>query len=385
MKPARWMLLLLPLLMAAFSACAPQGSLPPRTPRPTSSAEESSLSSVRGLEFTTTGDGLDVTTMPGSGVGQGHQDQFIAELAQWGMPLDRKFRVGAKDYTFADFVRHSKARARIGGGQELSWTILILGQYFGTDIEWTNSAGEKLKYADLLRYELEQPMDNAACGGTHRLFDLTWVYHLHRAKGGQKVGIWKEVADKLAYYKELAHKHQNPDGSFSSKYVVEKGFSDNSEIRIATTGHVLEWLSLMLSDRELTAPWMQEAVNVLTRTILEHRSDPIDGGALYHAVHGLRIYRQRVFGKVSPGLMIPLPPREENGSPPANMEDAKSLDKRIEAALNNVGQRDLLTTHAFWTIFHGILGMGPDVTLLDPATGKRVNALDHICNSMAVK
>ena len=30
------------------------------------------------------------------GRAQGHQDQFIAEMAQWGMPKDRKFKVGGR-------------------------------------------------------------------------------------------------------------------------------------------------------------------------------------------------------------------------------------------------------------------------------------------------
>src|SRR5262245_32133745 len=53
------------------------------------------------------------------------------------------------------------------------------------------------------------------------------------------------------------------------------------------------------------------------------------------------------------------------------------LAARIEAAVGNVRSRDLLTTNGFWTVFHGILGLGPDVTLLDPA-GRRVNAVDYV-------
>ena len=129
-------------------------------------------------------------------------------------------------------------------------------------------------------------------------------------KGGQRVGIWKDVADKLDYYKGLAHKYQNPDGAFSSNYVVKPGHSDDGGIRIASTGHVLEWLSLMLPDRELRAPWMQDAANAAALMILRHQSEPIDSGALYHAVHGLRIYRARVFNIPTPHLVIPAPPKD---------------------------------------------------------------------------
>jgi hypothetical protein len=265
---------------------------------------------VRGLEFIPTPDGLDVRTGP-QFVGQGHQDQFVAEMAQWGMPANTRFLVRGKEYTYADFVHHTQARARVTSNQELSWAIVVIGQYVGTDVSWTNAAGEKLRFEDLVRYELDQPIDGAACGGTHRLFGLTWAYHLHLRHGGQTVGVWKDVADKTARYQRLAHTLQNPDGSFSTKYLSGPGNARDGQLRIGTTGHVLEWLALSLPDSELRAPWVQEAASALALMILDNQSLPVEGGALYHAAHGLHIYHDRVFGPNSSGRrepMIPLPP-----------------------------------------------------------------------------
>jgi hypothetical protein len=272
---------------------------------------------VRGLEFIPTPDGLDVRTGP-QFVGQGHQDQFVAEMAQWGLPADTKFMVRGREYTFADFVHHTQARARVTANQELSWAIVVIGQYVGTDIGWTNAAGEKLRFEDLVRYELDQPIDGAACGGTHRLFGLTWAYHLHLRKGGQTTGVWKDVADKTAHYHEVARKLQNSDGSFSTKYLSGPGNARDAQLRIGTTGHVLEWLALSLSDGELRAPWVQEAASALSLMILDNQGMPIEGGALYHAAHGLHIYHDRVFGPSAGerrGPLIPLPP-ETVSKPP---------------------------------------------------------------------
>src|SRR5262249_27398504 len=71
--------------------------------------------SVRGMTFLPTRFGLDVKTAVGEEifVGQGHQDQFVAEMAQWGMAKDRKFVVGKKEYKFEDFVKHSQMRANL--------------------------------------------------------------------------------------------------------------------------------------------------------------------------------------------------------------------------------------------------------------------------------
>jgi hypothetical protein len=278
---------------------------------------------IRGLEFIPTRDGLDVRTGP-QFVGQGHQDQFIAEMAQWGMPIDTKFLVYGKEYTFADFVRHAQMRARVTANQELSWAILIVGQYIGTDVSWTNSFGEKLTFEDVVRYELDQPVEAAACGGTHRLFGLTWVYHLHLRKGGRPTGVWKDVADKIALYEKKAKQWQNPDGSFSTKYLAGPGNAHDVMLRIGTTGHVLEWLALALPDAELRAPWMQEAASALSLIILDCAGRPADGGGLYHATHGLQIYHDRVFGpdpSAGRHTLIPLPP--ERLPPPAVKERDK--------------------------------------------------------------
>lgn len=262
---------------------------------------------IRGLHFIPTLHGLDVQTGPVF-VGQGHQDQFIAEMAQWGMPIDRRFLVLGKEYTFRDFVRHAQMRTSVKSNQELSWAILIIAQYLGTDIKWTNGVGERLHFDDVVRYELDQPIEDAACGGTHRLFGLCWAWHYHLKRGGKTEGVWKDVSAKMETYKLRARKNQNSDGSLSTRYLAGPGKSPDVQLRIGTTGHVLEWLALTLSDEELKQPWVQEAAAALALMILDSSGRPIESGALYHATHGLHLYHTRVFGRskvTSPHLLIP--------------------------------------------------------------------------------
>jgi hypothetical protein len=266
---------------------------------------------VRGMQFLPTPDGLDVRSAMGmeeQGVYQGHQDQFVAEMTQWGMPKERRFRVGGKDFTFEDFIRQSRARASVTKKQELSWAILIIAQHYGTDYAWTNNAGEKVRFDEVVRYELDQPIDTAACGGTHRLFGLTWAYHLHLKNGGKKDGVWKDVETKIESYKLLAHKLQNPDRSFSTDYFKGPERKQDSDRRIGTTGHTVEWLALAMTDDELKAPWMQDAVNALVAMILNMGDESIDSGSLYHAAHGLRLYHDRMFG--TPAAYVPLLPKK---------------------------------------------------------------------------
>jgi hypothetical protein len=268
---------------------------------------------LEGLRFLPTEWGLDVETTGPGGRGQGHQDYFIAEMAVWGMEPSRKFRVFGKEYTFQDFLNHTKMRASVTMNQELSWAIVVIGRYFGTDLEWTNGYGEELRFEDLVRYELDATISEAPCGGTHRLGGLTYVYFLHLEHGGKTEGVWKEVADKIAKYRDLAKKYQNGDGSFSTDFFNGPGDIEDKQRRIYTTGHTLEWLALTLSDEELKQQWMQDAANALALMILEQQGQPIEGGALYHATHGLLIYYARVYDRETlgpPELHVPPPPKQ---------------------------------------------------------------------------
>src|SRR5262245_2718838 len=196
---------------------------------------------MSGLEFIVYPQGLDVKTTGLQGgipsMSQGHQDQFIAEMAQWGIPTTMPFKIKGyeKPFLFIDFCRYSKARASVTvdkdaepSKQELTWAIIIIGQFFGEGdlfkrnscgqieyLPWTNKHGEKLNYEDVVRFERNEPIEGGdpptACGGTHRLFGLSWAYHLHLRRGGKTTGLWKEVADKLERYKKAAKEHQNSD------------------------------------------------------------------------------------------------------------------------------------------------------------------------------
>ncbi len=247
---------------------------------------------LRGMRFIPTPAGLEVQIGP-TFVGQGHADQFVAEMLQVGVAADHPFVVDGRQYTLMDFIRHTQSRVRVTEDQELSWAIIAIGQCLGTDVQWNNRFGEPLRFEDLVRYELEQDVEGAACGGTHRLFGLHWVCQLHLDSGGTATGVWQKVAEKMSRYQDRARELQNPDGSFSTDFFRGPGNADDMQLRINSTGHIFEWLAQSLSDEELQADWVRQAANALSLMILDIQSAPMEGGTLYHATHGLRLYRAR--------------------------------------------------------------------------------------------
>jgi hypothetical protein len=209
-------------------------------------------------------------------------------------------------------IQYSRLRASIRANppQELSWAVIIVSEYWPPGTSWKNKNNELLDLEDMVDYELAQPIkDCPVCGGTHRLFGLTWAYHRHVEKTKNKDGkkdVWKRVEETTRQYKDLAKALQNKDGSFSTEYLRGPGNNQTDlTLRIHSTGHVFEWLALALSDEELRQPWMENAAQELCAMILTHRDQGLDGGALYHAVHGLEIYRHRVFGPTPHPPVIP--------------------------------------------------------------------------------
>ncbi|HVJ83114.1 MAG TPA: hypothetical protein VNC50_18755 [Planctomycetia bacterium] len=260
---------------------------------------------VRGMEFVPTDAGVDVLTVGISNVeqhvAQGHQDQFLAEMLQWGVKPSRKVHVNKKEFTLQDFINESKARARVNADQELSWAIIVVAEGHGTEHSWTNRHGEKIAFEDVVKYETEADIEFAACGGTHRLFGLTWAYHLHqahcKAKGKTPSPVWADVKERLEKYKNLAKEWQAPDGGFSADYFRAKSHPPNPAARLGASGHILEWLAQYCTDEELREPWARNGAEAVARMILDLRASPIESGALYHATHGLITYRARVFGE----------------------------------------------------------------------------------------
>jgi hypothetical protein len=122
--------------------------------------------------------------------------------------------------------------------------------------------------------------------------------------------VWKEISEATVKHHDLAKKHQNADGSFSTDFFVGPANVNDAQRRINTTGHTLEWLALALSDQELREPWMQSAANAAALQILDLQGSPIEGGSLYHSVHGLLIYYARVYGKEKLGPHAPVLPKD---------------------------------------------------------------------------
>ncbi len=234
----------------------------------------------------------------GSTLGQGHPDQWLGYLAQCGrdgIPLDARLVAGGRELRVGDLL--SQAQADIRPGQEATWTLMALAAYLPADAAWTAADGGRWTTERVVGMEAGADVFAAACGGAHRLFALAAALRKHRAARGAAAplaGGWAEAADVIEECVDLARRFQEPDGSFSIHFFERPGTSADAFAKLGATGHVFEVLTVALDDGRLAEPWVTRAADRLV-ALLEQTADvDVECGALYHAAHGLLLYRDRV-------------------------------------------------------------------------------------------
>ena len=241
-----------------------------------------------------------LVAMRGVGV-QGHQAQYLAILAQCRVALNSPIQVEGTGFTVADLVEEEKLACL--SGTELTFALIGLAHYLPTDAEWTARDGQIWTLERLVSEEIEQPIRGAPCGGTHRLFGLSYACQRRLRATGTLDGHYARADHFVRDYQRFAlTKLQNPDGSFSTewfKYPADR--EDDVDRKVQTTGHILEWLVGSLEQDQLYQSRVVSAVEFLSAALLREPSREWKLGPLGHALHALTIYQERVWGNVLPG------------------------------------------------------------------------------------
>ena len=238
--------------------------------------------------------GLMAIMQPGTKAGQGHADQWLAILAQAELKLDDTIVYDGVTYTMADFVAQVKWDVPRNVDNEYSWTLIGLTNYYSTSDTWEAIDGEQWSVERLVELEAEYALGDGPCGGTHRLIGLAMALNKRRAEGLPISGVWSEAEAVVQMGIESSKRFQNADGSFSTNYVSRGGTSADLAQNLGTTGHLVEFLAIALPDEEIDEPWMRASVVSLCDIFDKTRDLPLECGALYHAAHGLLLYRNRL-------------------------------------------------------------------------------------------
>jgi hypothetical protein len=108
--------------------------------------------------------------------------------------------------------------------------------------------------------------------------------------------VWQEAEELIRKCKEGCKKYQNADGSLSSNFLNRPGTAIEVGDKLHPTGHQFEFVVVASSDEELREPWVRRAAFNLTETLRRTQNMSLECGALYHALRGLALYRERIYG-----------------------------------------------------------------------------------------
>ncbi|WP_164101951.1 ADP-ribosylation factor-directed GTPase activating protein isoform b [Candidatus Laterigemmans baculatus] len=232
----------------------------------------------------------------GSMSGQGHYDQWLAVLSQADLPAETPLKIGSESYTLGDGLQQMLWDIPRNLAFEYSWTLIAATRYLPTDYSWPARDGRRWSIEELVDSETHNSLTQAACGGTHRLIGLAMARNRHLEQGGNLTGVWLAADARLREQIEAARRYQNSDGSFSTNFLDRPGWSSDLSDVLRTTGHVLEFLAIAAPEEMLRAAWMEAAATRLCEVLEATEHVELECGALYHALHGVVLYRQRRFG-----------------------------------------------------------------------------------------
>jgi len=239
--------------------------------------------------------GMKAKLEPGSYIGQGHVDQWIAILAQLDQPLNRSVIARGQSFTIEDWVRQAQWDVPNNPVREYSWTIMAIARYFPDEASWLAKDGKTWTLEPLAAFESKQSLSSSPCGGMHRLMGLSHAvrFYEHQNPKVPVSGGWKQAADRVADSIDRIRRFQNSDGSFSTNHTERPGTSSDLAVSISSTGHTIEFLAYALEQNQLEEPWLVRAVDRLCYLLELTKDQDLECGGLYHSLNGLKLYYEK--------------------------------------------------------------------------------------------
>lgn len=225
---------------------------------------------------------------------EGHINQFLAILASCNVPLEAKFNTPDGPITMADMLKN--AQMTVNSREEVTWTLWALATYLPWDARWTNAAGEAWSIEKLVQIETGKPVGGptSPCGGTHGLFALARARNVYLRSGKPLRGVWFEADQKIRKYIEVARLYRNADGSLSSGWFKTREYKADFDKRMASQGHVLEFLMMAVSQQDLRSDWVRRTVEATCNDLNSNQKAYVECSPLFHAANALSIFIDRM-------------------------------------------------------------------------------------------
>jgi hypothetical protein len=224
---------------------------------------------------------------------EGHINQSLAILAMCNLPLETEFGTPQGPITMRDMLKNAQMTAN--AKEEVTWTLWALATYLPSDAEWINEKGERWSIERLVLLETGKQVGGptSPCGGTHGLFALARARNVYMKTGKPLRGVWAQADQKIQKYIRTIQSQLNKDGSLSSNFFRGRDYKQDFDKRMASMGHLLEFLMVALPQERLKEPWVRRAIEATANELKNNRKAYVSCSPLYHATNALTIYLER--------------------------------------------------------------------------------------------
>jgi len=253
---------------------------------------------------------------------EGHINQFLAILATCNVPLDTQFGTPQGPISMRDMLKNAQMTAN--EREEVTWTLWALCTYLPPDAEWINAKGERWSIERLVKIEIGKPVGGptSPCGGTHGLFALARARNVYLRTGKPLQGTWLQAEQKIQKYIQTARMLQNTNGTLSSSYFKGREYKQDFDKRMASMGHVLEFLMMALPQDQLKDAWVRRAIESTAKDLMANRKAYVSCSPLYHATNAMSIYLDRV--APAPANLVQQPQNTRSISRPKELTHSDS-------------------------------------------------------------
>lgn len=237
-------------------------------------------------------------------IGAGYQRRpasFLALLAMSNIMPDYELKVDGNAFT----IEHLVATEKAGVSKGLNHSMALVGlSFYGDPSEkWKNEMGEEWTIERMVVEELNRSIDQGTSDVTDWLLGLTAAVKLYEEEGKPIRGAMALAHRQIRTYQEFVLSVQNDQYLWHPKFFLYRGTSPDTYETLYSSGHILRWLLLSLSDKELESPKVRRAVTGLA-TAVNRVPTNVTAGTLNDrqleglavSLQALAIYSDRVFG-----------------------------------------------------------------------------------------
>ncbi|MDR2346826.1 MAG: hypothetical protein LBE18_12255 [Planctomycetaceae bacterium] len=245
-------------------------------------------------------DGKNVYAKVGSGY-QLRPGSFLALLAMSNIMPNYELKVGGGIYTIGNLIASEKRSVTRGSNMSM---ILVGLSFYGTAADsWKNDLGESWNIERMVIEELNRSIDQGTSDVTDWLLGLTAAVNLYEEENIHLRGAVALAKKQIGVYQEWVLSVQNENYLWHPQFFLYRGVGADNYETLYSSGHILRWLVLSLSDERLQDVRVKRSINSLIAAI-NRVPNNLNAGtlsdrqleALAISLQTISIYKQRVYG-----------------------------------------------------------------------------------------